>query len=417
MAELSRRELLQLSAAGLLLRGCGDNGSAGPAAAAVLEPSADALMVAVWAQRARSATVELRDPSDTLVASQIVALGDSGSALVDVGALAPATRYAVTVTTSEGSRFEHVATTAPADTDPRAVRIAVVADADTVPENATDLCDQVIAAAPELTVAIGDFPYTDNGPPAMTLAEYRARHVEFRTHPPFRRLLEAAPLRAIYDDHEFRNNWDAKFVAAEPDRYAAAMTSWDEFYPVRGATGDVRYRNFRWGANVECFLLDCRRFRSADADPDMPGKTMLGATQRAWIVDALHASTATFKLVFTSVPLDFSTGDDAWSSFTAERDPLLDALLGIHGLVFLTADQHFFAAHRHAHGIREFQIGPLARGLGTPGPDAPGVMFRAVTFNAGILDIDADHFKITGLAPGGKVLYTETITAGALTPT
>ena len=65
------------------------------------------------------------------------------------------------------------------------------------------------------------------------------------------------------------------------------MQVWDEFFPVRGAVDDVRYRSWRWGANLECFLLDCRRFRSANADPDDAGKTMLGATQRAWFLDGI----------------------------------------------------------------------------------------------------------------------------------
>ena len=38
----------------------------------------------------------------------------------------------------------------------------------------------VVAAAPDLLVSIGDFPYTDNGPPATTAAAYReTRHERF----------------------------------------------------------------------------------------------------------------------------------------------------------------------------------------------------------------------------------------------
>src|SRR5438270_9192176 len=102
------------------------------------------------------------------------------------------------------------------------------------------------------------------------------------------------------------------------------MQVWDEFFPLRGAQGDVRYRTFRWGAHVEGFVLDCRRFRSANAAPDDADKTMLGATQLAWLLAALQAATAPFKLVFTSIPLDFGNGDDHWSSFTHERQILFD---------------------------------------------------------------------------------------------
>jgi phosphodiesterase/alkaline phosphatase D-like protein len=409
--------LLQLGAAGLLLRGCGDNLAPRAAAAAVLEPAADAMTVAVWAQRARSATVELRDPSGALVTSQIALLGDSGSALVDLHDLAPATRYAIIVTTSDGYRLgPHVATTAPADTDPRTVRIAVVADADTVPENASDLCDQVIAAAPDLIVAIGDFPYTDNGPPAMTVSEYRARHVETRMHPPVRALHEACGMWAIYDDHEVRNDWDGRTRLDEPARYAAALQVWDEFFPQRAAAGEIRYRRWRWGAHLECFLLDCRRFRSANTAVDDARKTMLGAEQHRWLIDGATSSTATFKLILTSIPLDYGAGDDHWASFTTERDAMLADLVGTPGVLFASADQHWFAAHRHAFGVREMQIGPLARGLGTPPPAVPGVLFRAVRYNAGLIDIAGDQLTLTGLGADGERFYQETLSAADLTP-
>ncbi|HWU87345.1 MAG TPA: alkaline phosphatase D family protein, partial [Kofleriaceae bacterium] len=204
--------------------------------------------------------------------------------------------------------------------------------------------------------------------------------------------------------------------AAEGARYAAATAVWDEFFPLRDPAGEVRYRSWRWGAHAECFLLDCRRFRSANADPDGPAKTMLGAAQRAWLTDAIARSTATFKLVFTSVPLDFGNGDDHWAAFRTERQAIFDAVTGIRGVVFFSADQHWFASHRHAYGIREFQVGPFARGILTPPPPAPGVLFRERQYNAGLIDIDGDRIAIAGLGPDGARFYEETLTADELTP-
>src|SRR5262249_38908657 len=125
-----------------------------------------------------------------------------------------------------------------------------------------------------------------------------------------------------------------------------------------------------------------------------------------------------FKLIFTSVPLAYGGGDDHWSSFATERDALFAALAQaqIPGILFISGDQHWFAAQSHAYGIREFQIGPLARGLGTPPPAVPGVIFRSVQYNAGIIDIAGDQLTFTGLGATGERFYTETLTAAALTP-
>jgi alkaline phosphatase D len=195
------------------------------------------------------------------------------------------------------------------------------------------------------------------------------------------------------------------------------MQVWDEFFPQRAPVGEVRYRSWRWGAHLECFLLDTRRFRGDNAAPDDARKTMLGAEQLRWLIDGVTRSTATFKLVLTGVALDFGLGDDHWSSYTTERDAMFTALLGIAGLLFVSADQHWFAAHRHAHGIRELQVGPLGRGLGMPEGAPAGVVFRAVRYNAGVIDIDGEQLTLTGLGEDGDTFYRETLTAAQLTPT
>jgi alkaline phosphatase D len=411
----TRREWLRLVGASTtaILLGCGDNLAGNDAAAAVFEPTASGFLVSVWARSVRTVTVAIAQGA--MARSQEVALGEGGTGVLEIEGLAPRTAYDVFVI-ADGARLgPHRARTAPADDDTRPARIAVAADVDPNPEFDSDLAEHVVAAAPELLVTIGDFPYTDNGPPAMTVDEYRERHIETRTHARVRTLLEAMPVRAIYDDHEFRNNWDGARAIAEPSRYAAAMQTWDEFFPLRETAGEVRYRNFRWGANAECFLLDCRRFRSGETMADGPAKTMLGAAQKQWFLDAIAASTATFKLVFTSVPLDFAE-PDCWTGYLVERAQLFDAVIDIPGVLFVSADQHYFAAFRHAFGIREFQVGPLCRGLGVFGTDGPHVLYRVRRFNAGIVDIRSDSLTFTGLGAGGERFYEETLTIDQLTP-
>lgn len=413
---VTRRDLLRWLGAGTAAWkiGCGDNGGL-VAASAVLDPDETSLVVAIWSRLAdHPAEVAVRSPAGTTVTLPVTLGGEIGKLVVT--GLSPDTSYEVTVVVAGLPLGPHRVRTAPRADDPRPVRVAVSADCDPSPAFASDLLDAVIAAAPEVFVSIGDFPYTDNGPPAQTVPAYRARHLELRTHPPVRALLEATGLWAIYDDHEVRNDWDGRTRIDEPARYAAAIQVWDEFFPQRAAAGEIRYRRWRWGAHLEGFLLDCRRFRSANNAPDDAQKTMLGAEQLRWLIDGVTTSTATFKLVLTSVPLDFGTGDDHWASFKTERDAMFTALLGVPGVLFVSGDQHFFAAYRHAFGIREIQIGPIARGLGTPGPMAPGVLFRAVRYNAGLIDIDGDRLTVTGLGEHGERFYRETLSAADLTP-
>ena len=413
---LTRRDFLRAvgSTSAVWLVTCGDNRS-GAAASAVLDPDADSVVVVVWSQLAGApAEVSVRAPGGPATRAPIELVGETGHVVVT--GLAPDTVHDVTVSVAGAALGPHRIRTAPRPGDLRPVRVAIVADYDPSPEFANAVIDAVIAAAPELVISIGDFPYTDNGPPATTVPEYRARHAETRRHPPVRALFEAAGCYAIYDDHEVRNDWDGRTRLEEPERYAAAVQVWDEFFPQRAAAGEVRYRRWRWGAQLECFLLDCRRFRSANDAPDDAHKTMLGAEQLRWLVDGVATSAATFKLILSSVPLDYGTGDDHWASFRTERDAMLAALVGTSGVIFVGGDQHFFAAHRHAFGIREMQIGPLARGLGVPGPMVPGVIFRAVRYNAGLIEIDGDRLTLSGVGDDGATFYRETLSAADLTP-
>jgi len=417
LAELTRRDWARLigatSASAAL--GCGDNRGASALVGAVFDPTPTALLVSVWSPDGREVEVEITT-GEEIVAADTVVLGAGGIGVLDVDGLVPDRAYEISFTSGGTSFAPCRARTAPADDAIRPVRIAVSADFDPDPVFDSPLIAHLLAAEPQLYISLGDFPYTDNGPIAQTVSEYRSRHAELRTAPAARRLFEGVGVRAIYDDHEFRNDWDTARAAAEADRYAAAMQVWDEFFPVRGARADIRYRSWRWGKNLECFLLDCRRFRSSNAAPDDAEKTMLGQTQLAWVIDAVRRSTATFKLILTSVPLDFGEGVDHWAGFTTERARLLDAMVGVTGVVFVCADQHYFAAHRHAHGIREFQVGPLARGVFAPGPVAPGVLFRSHQYNAGLIDVSSDRLVIAGLGPDGARFYEEELTVEILTP-
>ena len=248
LATIDRRRWLQLVGTGVAgtAFSCGDN-LAPDEGAIIHEPTVDGFLVAVWSRYEHQLTVEIRTEGELVGDTTFDVVPNVATAL-DVYELEPDRAYDVTVI--GGQVHTYRARTAPADDATRPVRLAVSADFDPSPEFDSDLCDHIVAAAPELFVAIGDFPYTDDGPPAVTLSSYRERHAALRNAPRLRAVLEAMPLRAIYDDHEFRDNWDASRVAAEPDRFAAAMQAWDEFFPLRRPRDDVRYRSVRFNAGI-----------------------------------------------------------------------------------------------------------------------------------------------------------------------
>ena len=350
MGDPSRRDVLRLAGATALAISCGDNVTSKPpgdsAGSAIFEPTEGSFLVSAWLLYASSVTIEVSDGLGVVQTARANLV--DAQAVAEITGLQPSTEYQVTITANDATQFVHTVRTAPALDDMRPIRLAVSADLDPIPEFENGLIGEIAAAEPDVFVTIGDFPYTDDGPPAADRRRvHRARHLDLRSARRACDRCSRAPRSALdlrRPRVPQRLGRDAR--RGEPARYAAAIQVWDEFFPLRGADRRDPLSHVALGRERRGFLLDCRRFRSADADPDGPDKTMLGADQQAWFLDAMATTTATFKLVFTTVPLDFGVGNDAWATFTtsATRCSALRSS-GPGDGVLLSGDQHWFAAH------------------------------------------------------------------------
>lgn len=159
----------------------------------------------------------------------------------------------------------------------------------------------------------------------LSLADYRRRHAQYKTDPDAQALHAAAPMIAVWDDHEiandaWRNGAENHQPATEGDfaaRRAAALQAYHEWMPTRvGADASLIYRSFDFGNLVSLHMLDTRLvgrdeqldyadyftptgfdaagFTAAVADPQ---RQLLGATQTAWLQQRLAASTATWQVL------------------------------------------------------------------------------------------------------------------------
>jgi alkaline phosphatase D len=291
---------------------------------------------------------------------------------------------------------------------------------------------------------VGDTAYADvpckadtapgGGFRATTLAEYRARHRHNREDGAFQEFLRRTPVYAIWDDHEVKND----FAGPGEPRMPVGRQAFLDYWPVAAGDDATRlYRSVRWGRLLEIFILDTRQYRSPNAVLDGPGKTMLGAAQRQWLLDALPASTATWKVVVTSVSLSVPTGRserrDGWTNanvfglapqrgtgFVTERDAILHHFHrhGVRNLVFVAADVHHAEVIRHEpHSgwwFHELIAGPLSAEPGHPRPLderlGPRTLFaRGGVHNFGEVTIDPASLMVRIVDETGTVLFTHTI--------
>ena len=354
---------------------------------------------ALWNDASRFATESARVPRTV----QLTTTEESDYTLsIPLGGLAPATRYRYQVLIGRGDGADRpgqarLAARGEFTTLPDAIRSVPVTFAWSADLGGQGRCRQGTEGYPIFEVMrqqdldfflfLGDTIYGDNACPsppnepgadfvATTLEEYRARHQYQRGAASLRRLLEAVPVYVTWDDHEVRNDFSGPFE----DRMPSGRRALRDYWPIGSPSDDPNrlYRSVRYGADVELFILDTRQYRSRNLDQDGPGKTMLGSAQLKWLVESLAHSSATWKIIATSVPLSIPKGrsgySDGWAGgpnapgFEWERQVMVDAILShkIRNVVFLAGDVHYAQANAYdpdADGVidfHEFVAGPLS---------------------------------------------------------
>jgi alkaline phosphatase D len=206
---------------------------------------------------------------------------------------------------------------------------------------------------------------------AETLREFRGQYAYNLLDDAYRAFMAEVPQVNQWDDHEVTNNWypgeiltDARYTEKRVDVLAArARQAYHEWVPISAAGGPV-YRRIRYGPLLDVFVLDMRTFKDVNdgntyADPN---RGLLGAEQRAWLIRGLTRSRATWKVIANDLPLCIVVPDGpAAQEGVAQGDPggpkgreleIAEVLraahrAGVTGIVFLTADVHYTAAHHY----------------------------------------------------------------------
>jgi alkaline phosphatase D len=254
----------------------------------------------------------------------------------------------------------------------------------------------------DLVMHLGDYLYeygagqygtvrTPEPPTEMiTLADYRARHAQYKRDPDAQAMHRQHPMVAIWDDHETANNaWKDGAENHQPDsegtwdaRVTAALTAYYEWMPVRIADPSTPRRNNRshaYGDLVDLVMLEERLgARSKQLDGTIatpfgnafaqtgafldPARQLLGEDQEQWLFDKLRTSKARWKMLGQGVmfaqlkvpgyALPNAAGGglflnaDQWDGYQPARDRVYAVLKGSDGqapvenVVILTGDIH-----------------------------------------------------------------------------
>jgi alkaline phosphatase D len=273
------------------------------------------------------------------------------TAIVEVTGLQPETSYDYDMmidgepaSGSEEASFR----TFPAEESPSRFRIAFGGGAGYTPEHER-IWDTIAAHRPEAVLLLGDNVYIDL--PERQPAFHRYTYYRRQSRPEFRRLVRSAPVYAIWDDHDagMDDVWLGPFVD-RPDWKRLTLELFRENWNNPGYGSEEWpgcWFDFSIG-DVDFFMLDGRFYRT---NPFAESPTMLGPAQKSWLLRALRASGATFKVVVSPVPWAFASkpgSRDTWNGYRDERREIYTFLAAekIEGVLLLSADRHRSEAWR-----------------------------------------------------------------------
>lgn len=353
--------------------------------------------------------------------------------------------------------------TAPAAAAADPVRFVWTGDANAYFKPYTVL-DAILDDDPDLFLFVGDTIYGDDprsGSGVATVrADYHVKYRENRADASLRNVLASAGTVSMWDDHEVTND----FYGTNPSpalqaQMADGNAAFRDYLPIRDNGGDPMqlYRSLQWGQAAEFFLIDDRQYRDPQAyvtEPSClsagepitlpagtcaaeiadPGRTYLGATQKAWLKNGLLNSTATFKFVMNG-PLISSLlflPYDRWEGYAAERQEIIDFIKtnDIKNVIFLSTDIHALIVNDQVGNatppiIREFVSGaigmdPIYRELpdSIAGfvPTLPSLFptisyFDIDRFNYGLIEVSPTQATVTYRDATGAALKSFSVAA------
>lgn len=199
--------------------------------------------------------------------------------------------------------------------------------------------DTVRGLEPDMFLWLGDNIYADSDVPGAIADLYR-REREVESLAP---LLRTTPQLAIWDDHDFGYNDSDRTNPIRGEALALFRNYWaNPSFGEDGAPG-IYFRQSYGG--VDFFFLDGRYYRDPSAGADRPGKTMLGARQKAWLKAELAKSRAPFKILVSGggwSSAEKEEGGDSWGAYLHERNELFDFIRDrrIGGVVCISGDSH-----------------------------------------------------------------------------
>ena len=231
------------------------------------------------------------------------------------------------------------------------------------PEGGFKIYNQMLKIRPDFFVHTGDIVYYDELAKNQNLARWHwNRTYSLPTNVKFHRFVSSY---FIKDDHD---TWINDCWPGMETKFMGDFTfeQGQQIFLEQVPMSDKTYRTFRWGKDLQIWLMEGRDFRSPNNLPDRPGKTIWGEEQKKWLQNSVNLSSATFKILINPTPIvgpDRKNKFDNHSNnnFTYEGDEVRNFIKNIDNMYIVCGDRHWqYISEDTETGIREYSCGPAS---------------------------------------------------------
>jgi len=216
---------------------------------------------------------------------------------------------------------------------------------------------------PSFFVHTGDIVYYDKLAKSLPLARWHwSRMYSLPTNVEFHRQVASY---FIKDDHDTWMNdcWPNRETRFMGDfTFEQGLAVFPEQVPMDERT----WRTFRWGKDLQIWLVEGRDYRSPNTMTDGPEKTIWGDKQKAWFKRTVEQSDAAFRILISPTPVvgpDRTNKHDNHSNkdFKHEGDEVREFLSKQKNMYVICGDRHWqYVSVDKDTGVREYSCGPAS---------------------------------------------------------
>ncbi len=232
--------------------------------------------------------------------------------------------------------------------------------------------ETLLKVKPDFFVGTGDNVYYDtpDNPRAQSVTEMRQKWHEQFIQPRYGELFAKVPTFWMVDDHDYRIDDGDNSGEILPLPETARRILMEQLPYARNDRPAARtYRTHRVSRDLQIWFVENRFYRSDNAMPDGPDKTIWGKEQRQWLERTLTSSDAPFKILISPTPMigpdDLRKTDNHCDvgGFQYERDSFFKFLksngLDQQNFFIVCGDRHWQYHAVDSTGIEEFSCGAL----------------------------------------------------------